>query len=1412
MKLHLPRGLRTALLACLNVTFASLAALGGMAFADTAETLNSTLAGLLSTQGYAAGDSYTLSLTMAEVSTDSQRSLFKFADNYYLHTQQGQYAGLTQGISGVDGGWVAPTVPSTEATKRNEWHMTDEVLLSWISRNATGADSQAVTLNGSQLTVTYDASSNTTVLDLLVANWGVTESVTLAGTSFDANTFAVQEGVTNGTGLTFTSSKASALYWGNNARSGDWDLTSTKWASKDGDAASSPFTNEMDAHFTEAGGGGTITVKGGIIAQNLSVEGKIPYTFELGSGSLTVSDSLNVGNSATAIFNMDLSVKAVTVDQAGQLGMGDSKTLTTDSITMLQESALCGPGVFKPAAVVLDVATSDKTLQPAVKGGAVLDTPSISGTGVLHVKGSTLRASQNTVVSDVELQAEGTTAARLEILEGKTMTVNKMAVEDTEVDNNGELLVTSGVIIKSRDGVDMGVLNVNGLMQVDGASTVVMHEGSIGMLTLTSDDTNLICETDLRLGSTTSDKGNLRVDGGLTVTGDVELGKVDAGSLTITSSPLAALTVSGQLTADSVTLQHLTTTTPCLTAGSLGTGTTTFVVAPEVLQSLDVEDGDMVVLADLNNPFADSASLTINGGSYWMNEDKGLFLFIGQDEKSHDIVLTVSAADYIWTNGTTDEYWGTGGNWQGLKVPDENAHAFVLGAEDPWTIVMDDNGKAHTLTFQAGSDSALKGEHSLTVYNSLDVEANAKVTIEDDVAVNATNILLNGELALLDDVVVDAGTIQVNGELAAADNAVVGAGTIQVNGDMSLTEGATMSAETLVLNGELALQQNPSSVEAGATVMRLNGAAGAKLTGPNPLLITGQGGVYAGGYDSAIVHLQDGAQASLAAGDGLSLIADSGSRATLTYIGATSVDTIQGDGMNLILNGTGAANNKKPLTISASSGAYLTNSIIVSGLSAKDTALTLGTGHAVVLDAPSLDLNGSTVQIYQTETDERAMKLRDTTERKGVKLVRFGAEDSSTDKVQLNGNLFKKYYENARLVNGWILVDLKDIHFSGITSAHTYNGISGAAMINDAFDQLDPQAMNPEGDLATVMDALEAEQVPVADQDRLAAAMAGASFAAMGAAFSKDVERQLRSIRNRTTSMGCDECVVNEDMPYVNCWVNAEGEFRRLKAENTLAGYKLNSWGGTVGVDVDFTNRFTAGVAFTYMNGDFTSCSADQASGDLDRYYVSLFARYNHRAWTHTLVGTFGWADTSLDRTVNYAGGSYRTTGGSNGSAFGLLYEVGYTWALNESATTCLQPIANVMFRHSNLGGYNESGSDAALSYGDSDSDVVTFGLGARLQRAAGSTFYNRTTLWEGRLLFKADAGERSSYSNARFLGVQGSRSIKSARYGACGLEIGAGVIIPVGSDADSLFFDVSAEFRGSYSEVNGVFGYRVNF
>lgn len=611
MKLHLPRGLRTALLACLNVTFASLAAMGGMAYAEPTETLiEPAYDGATSAKAYfsKSGETYTSLITASNnsIKYDDLGNDLNFALTFSIDvtSETENNATICAGGSNVASGLSVLTASGNTLTLGNAQTALEHV------KDKTGADATS----GLAIDATH-------TYMLVFARYDGEGIVSTTGSSniaylFDlsAKDYVYAEGLsgltaslTSGTSKVWTNGAKQHVYLGNvydiagmkktdlvnkiistdayyYKGSGDWNLTGNDWAFSDTGTASEKFVNGKDAHFTEAGGGGTIAIQDAITAQNIAVEGKIPYTFELGSGSLTVSDSVNVGNSATAIFNMDLSVKAVTVDQAGQLVMGDSKTLTTDSITLHQQSVLSGPGVFKPAAVILDVPEgADKTLQPVVKGGAVLDTPSITGTGVLHVKGSTLRASQKTEVSEVELQSEGTTVARLEILEGKTMTVNRMAIEDTVVDNNGELLITSGLIVKSKEGVDMGVLNVNGLMQVDGASTVVMHEGSIGMLALTSDDTNLICKTDLSLGSTTKDTGNLQVDGGLTVTGGVTLGKVDAGSLTIADSPSAALTVSGQLTAGSITLQHLTTTTPCLTAGSLGTGTTTFVVAPKVL-------------------------------------------------------------------------------------------------------------------------------------------------------------------------------------------------------------------------------------------------------------------------------------------------------------------------------------------------------------------------------------------------------------------------------------------------------------------------------------------------------------------------------------------------------------------------------------------------------------------------------------------------------------------------------------------------------------------------------------------------------------------------------------------------------------------------------------------------------------
>ena len=89
---------------------------------------------------------------------------------------------------------------------------------------------------------------------------------------------------------------------------------------------------------------------------------------------------------------------------------------------------------------------------------------------------------------------------------------------------------------------------------------------------------------------------------------------------------------------------------------------------------------------------------------------------------------------------------------------------------------------------------------------------------------------------------------------------------------------------------------------------------------------------------------------------------------------------------------------------------------------------------------------------------------------------------------------------------------------------------------------------------------------------------------------------------------------------------------------------------------------------------------------------------------------------------------------------------------------------------------------------------------------------YNRASLFEGRVLVKLDAGDRDTSRRASFLGVQDARAVKSAEYGTFSMELGAGLVVPLGHDGCSMFFDVSADFCSGYTDVNGTVGYRFNF
>lgn len=621
------------------------------------------------------------------------------------------------------------------------------------------------------------------------------------------------------------------------------------------------------------------------------------------------------------------------------------------------------------------------------------------------------------------------------------------------------------------------------------------------------------------------------------------------------------------------------------------------------------------------------------------------------------------------------------------------------------------------------------------------------------------------------------------------------------------------------------------------TTGMLSGADEAEISG---VITVRKGGVYTGSYDEATLVADSGSNLRLRTGGrrGMSLLVNAGGQVTLDSAAQDgSMDFLRvgespmaramsvGSATLNLLNTTATDDgiNHSTITLTEDEGNYINKSVVTLSLGAAETARTLSTpGSPVVIDGVVDVLNSSiTVNMLGNSVKNGVLEVN-TESDKNLTLARFvtgGNVEGNT--VTLTGTpemkaLLEKYYTNARLDSkGNIKVD-RVTDYYGSRMQLSDNARVGIDMADAALVKLNPQANRGSyKDLADVLDTLDTAVTTGDSQtaDELGAAVSGASVAALGAAVAGDVERQLMGIRNRTTTMGVDQTQVNENMPYFNAWINAEGDFRRMDEDGTAAGYELSSWGGTVGFDVDMTSRLTMGMAATAMYGDFTAKSADHAEGDLDTYYVTAFARYAANRWSHTFVATAGMADTSLKRTVSHAGGSYSTEGDAEAVSFGFLYELGYVVAMNESATACLQPVFNVMLSHSSLDGYSEENSDAALKMGGVDMTTVTFGMGARAQAIVGTNLYNRSSMVEGRALLKVRTGDTEAEAENALGAVPGAMgSVKAAEMGSIGAELGVGITVPMGATGGSIFADASLEVGSGYTNINGTVGYRINF
>ena len=742
-----------------------------------------------------------------------------------------------------------------------------------------------------------------------------------------------------------------------------------------------------------------------------------------------------------------------------------------------------------------------------------------------------------------------------------------------------------------------------------------------------------------------------------------------------------------------------------------------------------------------------------------------------------------------------------------------------------------------------GADLIKTGEKTLMLNGNVNT-SNAVVAREGTLALNgsANNI---GTLTLSSASADEPVRVVIGGTTTAtlADDAEGGSlqisagGTLKTAGDSTLDQATTISGA-----GRLNVQEGSSLTLAGeaglfGTSVTLNGTLSLSGTGEKSILALSGAGTLALNGNALSVTSASAVNGSFSGTlDGEGSIDVSGKVTQVMQTGSSTYDLGVHGGGTLVLKGTSAAPALDYRNVTVGASGTLRIEAIGNGAGDPNTTLNVGSVDfqsgsmtefvynlsaadpfgSAMLTADSITIGNGAGFTLANMTGNTGLGTYDNLD--GVVLMTADAIDGMAEGESMSvgtSGLFAVYYKDATMVREGNNIVLnatvqQDNIFKPAVNSH--NSGAGSELLWGARNNLDATSQ-----LGQVMNAISTmvtgSNPDLAGASRALAAVAGSTVNALGTAQKDALRDQMGWIRNRTTLMGVNPAYVNDDLPYFHMWMEGTGSYAKLDTKGDESGYQLTTWGGTVGMDVDLSDHFTMGAAFTANYGDLTASAADSADGHLDSYYANLFGRYQSKRWAHTLILTGGWNDAKLNRTVNYGEGSYRTQGNTNGWGFGAMYELTYDVYLNEDRSSILQPLANASVVTTRMDGYTETGAgNAGLNVGKQEWTTGTVALGGRWMGLVGSNIFGREALAEFRVNAAQDMGDRRGETNVALLGNPGfMQSVRGAKVGTTALQIGAGLSVPVGTQG-TVFINGNADFRDGANSVNGSVGYRYDF
>lgn len=375
-------------------------------------------------------------------------------------------------------------------------------------------------------------------------------------------------------------------------------------------------------------------------------------------------------------------------------------------------------------------------------------------------------------------------------------------------------------------------------------------------------------------------------------------------------------------------------------------------------------------------------------------------------------------------------------------------------------------------------------------------------------------------------------------------------------------------------------------------------------------------------------------------------------------------------------------------------------------------------------------------------------------------------------------------------------------------STCTPNGRAGAELLDSLMAVVDPQNTAPGSERAELLHTQEqlVSSGEIKESDKLSAAAAGASLAALQPAFTTELRRALQSVADMALrDDGAGEC--NKTTAWI---VQGTGSTQRLTEHNNNSGYSMASWGGTLAIQRNLVNGMQLGVQLSAINGRWQALAADTARADCEAYSFITYYRIHRGRLRHAFLGQGAMTRAHVDRNLFFDGNSYTTTGRTTGGGFSALYALAYDSNRPESAVQ-IRPLMQVAWTCGFLEGYHERGSDAALTVGRQSQQIFSAGLGVELA-GVNAQILSRSCEWEVKFLVEAEEGELAGeVRTAMQKGGHCCATMRSRRPGYIAAELAAAFAVPLGK-CTTVMLQAAAELREHSSGASASLGYRVRF